>query len=222
MLMFDRVLLGEHLIARLELALGEHLVLLEHRDRLFLDQPRQRVGRRAQVGEPALLGLLVPLLGVVVAVEDDLLVRRPASLTTLATAFSSVAPEPFSAVFSLSARSSTDSATIVLSTVFGKRRRLARAERAELELVAGEGERAGAVAVAAVQRQRRQHRRAEAEERARLRGAALCRYSIAVEDLLELGAEEDRDDRRRRLVGAEAVVLARRWRSTRAAAPGAC
>ena len=30
------------------------------------------------------------------------------------------------------------------------------------------------------------------------------------EHLLELGAEEDRDDRRRRLVGAEAVVLARR------------
>ena len=29
-----------------------------------------------------------------------------------------------------------------------------------------------------------------------------------VEDLLELGAEEDRDDRRRRLVGAQAVVLA--------------
>ena len=35
------------------------------------------------------------------------------------TAFSSVAPEPFSAVFSLSVSSSTDSATIVFSTVLG-------------------------------------------------------------------------------------------------------
>ena len=40
-------------------------------------------------------------------------------MTTFATAFSSVAPDALSAVFSLSASSSIDSATIVLSTVFG-------------------------------------------------------------------------------------------------------
>ena len=74
------VLLGEHLVAGLELALGEHLVFLERGDGLFVDEPRQRVGRRAQVREAAFRGLLVPRLGVAVAVEDDLLVRRPGLL----------------------------------------------------------------------------------------------------------------------------------------------
>jgi hypothetical protein len=44
-------------------------------------------------------------------------------------------------------------------------------------------------------------------EQALLRGLALARGDLA-EGALELGAEEDRDDRRRRLVGPEAVVLA--------------
>ena len=85
--------------------------------------------------------------------------------------------------------------------------RHARPERAELELVPGEGERRGAVAVAAVARKRRQHRRAEPEERARRVRVALTGRD-RLEDLLELGAQEDRDDRRRRLVRAQAVVLA--------------
>ena len=75
------------------------------------------------------------------------------------------------------------SATIVFSTVFGNAGDARRAERAELELVAGEGERARAVAVAAVQRQRRQHRRAEAEERAGLGRLRLARLDRR-EDLL--------------------------------------
>jgi hypothetical protein len=41
----------------------------------------------------------------------------------------------------------------------------------------------------------------------RLRRLDAARLDL-VEDVLELVAEEDRDDRRRRLVGAEAVVLA--------------
>src|ERR1017187_1333495 len=47
------------------------------------------------------------------------LLPAQASLTTVVTAFSNVV-EPFRADFSLPARSSTASATIVFSTVFGK------------------------------------------------------------------------------------------------------
>ena len=57
------------------------------------------------------------------------------------------------------------------------------------------------------QRQAREHGGAHLEvglRRRRVAGAGLDR----VEGLLQLGAEEDRDDRRRGLVGAEAVVLA--------------
>src|SRR4029453_11535787 len=83
----------------------------------------------------------------------------------------------------------------------------ARADRAELELVAGEGKRRGPVAVAAVLRQRGQNRRAQLEE-----GSRRVRIALAggdrLEHLLQLGAEEDRDDRRRRLVGSKAMVLA--------------
>src|ERR1035437_9463779 len=47
------------------------------------------------------------------------LLALQASLTTLVTAFSSVAPEPLSALCSLSESASTDAATIVFRTVFG-------------------------------------------------------------------------------------------------------
>ena len=111
---------------------------------------------------------------------------------------------------------SSDSATMVFSTVFGPAIDCERADGAELELVAGEGERAGAVAVAGVARQLGQHRDADLHEAALLGalGAALLEL---VDDVLELVAQEDRDDRRRRLVGAEAVVVGGAARPTRAA-----
>ena len=43
-----------------------------------------------------------------------------------------------------------------------------------------------------------------------------------LEDALELGAEEDRDDRRRGLVGAEAVILADVGDRGAQQRPGAC
>ena len=169
------VLLDEDLVAGLELALATARRTLEHQvDRLL--RRRATAARPAsmrRLQQPALLGLGVPLLGVVVAAEDDLLVRRVGrALTTSATASSRSLLAAELAFSSRSASSSIASATIVLSTVFGKRQRHARAQRAELELVAGEGERRGAVAVAAVHRQRRQHRRAQAEERALCAGAS--------------------------------------------------
>ena len=70
----DDVLLEPDLVARLELALGEHVVLAERGDGRGGEHLGQRVGRRAQVLQPAPLGLGVPLLVVVVAAEQDLLV----------------------------------------------------------------------------------------------------------------------------------------------------
>ena len=82
-----------------------------------------------------------------------------------------------------------------------------RADRPELELVAGEGERRGPVAVRGVGGEDRQRGGAELDRAALLgrRGGTLLELA---DDVDELGAEEDRDDRRRGLVGAEAMVVA--------------
>jgi hypothetical protein len=108
----------------------------------------------------------------------------------------------------LSARSrSSESATIVFSTAFG-RGRLARTDGAELELVAGEGERARC----GCGRWRRAAACGSASTpsaspppRASLAGRA---GDLRLDDVGRAVAEEDRDDRRRGLVGAEAVVVA--------------
>ncbi len=102
--------------------------------------------------------------------------------------------------------SSSDSAAIVFENGVRERHRLARPDGAELELVAGEGERARAVAVARVARKRRQGGRAEFEASAFL-GARRRAALELLEDVLQLLAEEDRQDGGRRFVGAEAVVV---------------
>ena len=57
-----------------ELALGQDAEPGEQLLRLLRRQARQRVDRRPVVRQPALRGLGVPLLGVAVALEQDLLV----------------------------------------------------------------------------------------------------------------------------------------------------
>ena len=84
--------------------------------------------------------------------------------------------------------------------------RLRRADGAELELVAGESERRGAVAVAGVLRQLGQHADADVEHAARF-GALGVAFFELIDDVLELRAEENRNDRRRRFVGAEPVIV---------------
>ena len=86
--------------------------------------------------------------------------------------------------------------------------RSGRADRAELELVAGEGERRGPVAVRGVGGQDRQRRHPELEIVAVLRRGGRSLFELA-DDVDQLGAQEDRHDRRRRLVGAQPVVVAR-------------
>ena len=166
----------------------------------------QGVRRLAQVQQAARLGLVVPLLRVVVAVEDDLLVRAVGVLDHGQHRLGELG-----AVLQLGLERLGHPVDGLrgdrVEHRVGEARRHRRAQRPELELVAREGERRGAVAVAAVLGQRRQHRRAQAQVargRGRVAGARLDR----VVDPLQLGPEEDREDGRRRLVGAQAVVLA--------------
>ena len=86
---------------------------------------------------------------------------------------------------------------------------LQRPRGPELEAVAGEGERAGPVAVARVGRQHRQRVDPDLQG-ALLLGARGAALGDLVEDVGQLVAQEDRDDGRRGLVGAEPVVVARR------------
>ena len=92
----DHVLLGEHLVARLELALGEHLVLLERR-RPSICRPATAARRASCAGSPGRASR-PPRATPPSSCRRR---RRPAcwrvhaSLTTLVTAFSSVAPERF-------------------------------------------------------------------------------------------------------------------------------
>ena len=207
----DDVLLEHDVVARVQLALVEHAVVAEGGDGLVGDQLRQGVGRRAQVEQLALRGLLVPRLGVVVAAEDDrrgLLVGRrdhgrQGLLERLARLLLGAGHRQLQVLAERVDRLGDDR----VEHRVRQARRLARPEGAELELVAGEGERAGAVAVARVLGEVRQHRGAQAHQLAGGADARLARDD-RVEHLLQLGAEEDRDDRRRGLVGPEAVVLA--------------
>ena len=87
------------------------------------------------------------------------------------------------------------------------RDRLARADGTELELVAGEGKRARTVAVASVFGQRGQRVDAHGQRASRL-GARRLAFLDLLEHIRQLFAEENRDDRRRGLVGTEPVVVA--------------
>ena len=58
----------------MDLGLVEDAVLVEEGDVLGLDHGGQGVRRGLEVGQAAALGLLLPLLGVAVALEDDAVV----------------------------------------------------------------------------------------------------------------------------------------------------
>jgi len=114
-----RVLLACDLVACFELALRQHLVLLEQLDGRVLDEPRQRLGRRAQVREPPPRRLGVPLLRVAVAGEHDAAVLRVGVLDDREDR----ALQRGAALqlrLQLAGQPVDRSATIVLSTVFGQ------------------------------------------------------------------------------------------------------
>ena len=62
-------------MARLQFTRTQHAVLLEERHRLLRLHSFEGIRRGAQVRQAALFGLGMPLRGIVVAVEQDALVR---------------------------------------------------------------------------------------------------------------------------------------------------
>ncbi len=85
---------------------------------------------------------------------------------------------------------------------------LARARHAELEFIARECQRRGAVAVGGVARNGRQHVNADAQLALAVGIVGLVENGL--DDGLSSSAKEDRDDGRRGLLCAEAVVVARK------------
>ena len=89
-----------------------------------------------------------------------------------------------------------------------KRDALTRGHGAEFELIAGERERAGAVTVASVARQLRQHADSHIEGATLLRRLRRALLQL-LEDVGEHVAEEDGQNRGRRFIRAEAVIVPR-------------
>ena len=189
----------------MQLALVEHTVFLEEFDRFRLDQLPNGVQRGLEVRQASLGRLDLPLLGVAIAVVhhiamfgDDLGEQCLQGLV-----------EVLAVADSLLQLGGHVVQRVRHDRVDDDQRhgnRLPRARRAELEPVAGERERARAVAVTRIGRQRRQG--VDTDDH---RAFALGRRGRALRDLLEhvgeLFTEEDRDDRRRCLISAQAVVV---------------
>ena len=196
----------EDFVARAQFHGIEHAVFFEERDVRLVDERLDGVGRRAQVGQPALFGFRLPFVAVIVAVEDDSLVlfdNRREQLLQLG-----VEVRVLGQIFEV-CRDFVER--------FGNRRieddvracaGLRRTRRAELEFVAREGEWTRAVAVGRVAGKLGQNVRADFDV-----PAVLARLRLAALDLLydvrELFAQIHRDNRRRSFVRAQAVVVAR-------------
>ena len=140
-----------------DFALRKHVVLGEQGLRLGRADLRQRVDRRLEVQQAALLGFLVPGFRVAVAVEDDRL--------TLGVDLREQRLDRGVELRRVAAGGLFELGRTVVERLGDDRvhrhertgNRLVGAHRPELKPIAGEGKRAGAVAVAGVLRQRRQH-----------------------------------------------------------------
>ena len=141
-------------------------------------------GVGGKLGSPRVAASVMPLPRVAVAAEDDLAVRCVARCMTTAGPPRATVPAPSGSRGPRPARRGLGDDRVEHRV--GPADRLARADGAELELVAGEGERAGPVAVAGVARQGRQDRRAESEIVPRRRLAGLRRLLDLLDDVLEL------------------------------------
>ena len=135
-----------------QLALGQDAELREELLGLGRGQGRERVDGRLVVRQPALRSLGVPFLGVVVALEEDLLVRLDDPRQDPGQPLEVAVLELLELVGQLRKRVRHGAVENRLGPVDGG----GRADRAELELVARERERRGPVAVGGVLGQDRQ------------------------------------------------------------------
>ncbi len=194
--------------ARFELALAVHREALEQlsvRGRSHVREGRRRV---AQIQEPATFGFLDPFRGVVVAAEQDALVLGEDLTHERLDHVASIAGAP--ALLDLDRHPLDALGDDRVQDRVRPRDRLAGTDGAELELVARERERARAVAIALVAWERRKRVHAQAQFLARGRGLRGTPFDETQDHVFELRTDEDRHDRRRCLVRAESVVVARR------------
>ena len=195
------------LVATAKLTLRQDSVLLEQGDVRRRGKHGEGVGRGLEIRQPTLLRLVVPILRVAIAVEDHSLVLGDDLLEELLDRLRELHHVAAGGLFELVGDVVEALGDDRVERDERPSDRLSRPDRAELELVAGKGERARAVAVAGVLRQAGQRVDADGEGATRLRAGRLPLLDL-LEDVGELLAEEDRDDRRRGLVGPEAVVVA--------------
>ena len=202
------VVLASDLEAREHFAARENAVFLEERDVPLVLERRERFHRVVQVGKSAALRLLRPAVRIAVAGEDDALVRLHLHPQQLLEVLVEVPLHRVELVAQRVDRLRDDGVQdhLALCAV------LRGTRRAELELVAGKGERRGAVAVGRVLRERWQ--RIDPEAHPALPPRFICAFHLhlvldGIEHVVQLVAQKHRDDRGRRFVRAETVVVAR-------------
>ena len=196
-------------LLHVDLVAGEHFLLrvnavLHHQfDVLGQNIGRQGVGGAAQICKAAARGLLDPRLLIAVAVKDDaaMLDERLAHKVVQRLVEVRRFLEHRVELAELLRHDGVEHRD-------GAGDGLAGAGHTELELVAGEGHGRGAVAVGGVLRDGGQHVHADAQRLA-LGLGIVALTDDGVDDALQLGAEEDGDDGRRRFLRAKTVIVAR-------------
>ena len=190
----------------MKLALAEDAVLAEQLDRLGRDQVGQAVDRVPAVGQPAALGLGVPGFAVIVAVEDDVLAlldQRSGAGAGSRRSGPCRRRRPASRWVAISSRLS---ATIVFKTTIGPATDWLdpTARNSNLLPVKANG-------LVRLRSPGSRGRVGRTETPILSSPPVLADLGAALfdllDDVLEHVAQEDRDDRRRGLVGAQPVVV---------------
>ena len=192
----------------MQLALVEHAVLLEQLNRLCRDQLGECVQCGSQVRQTALSGFDLPVLRVPVAIED----HRTVLSDDVSQQRLHCAVEILAVSDGLLQSSGDVVQRVGHDRVEHDHRHvdgLSGAGRPELEPVSGERERAGSVAIARIGGQVWQ--RIHANDHGALAfGRRRRTLGNLLEYIGELVTEEDRDDRRWRLIGTEPMIVGRR------------
>ena len=196
------VLLKLGLHTGIDLRRGVNIVLCEQVEVLLVNVVRECICRALEVEQAALLRLNNPGLVVAVAVEDDALVRLDLALNECV----------YSSLEVLSALQLVSKLAELLGNC-GIQHNICtrdvdgRTQRTELELVAGESKRRSTVAVGGVLRDRRKNSSAQIHLGLVNVGVILAGLD-GIQNSLQLVADEHGDDSRRRLVRAQAVIVA--------------
>ncbi|MPM49525.1 hypothetical protein SDC9_96255 [bioreactor metagenome] len=198
------IFLDENFIARFHFLAGEDAVLREQRQIFRRDIGLERGDGILRVGQPAPRGFFAPFFGIAVAVENYPLMGFD---DVLQQGLEFGVEIGFTEVFELGGEVVDGVGHDGVENHHRPGAALARTRGAKLELVAGEGEGAGAVAVGRVARQRRQGIDADAHGADLAPGGGGALFEL-FNHVGELVAEVNRDDRRRRFIGAEPVVVA--------------